>query len=140
MRLIFVALVTTLILGSCCSKENCIVNGTQVKIYGFSDNDLDSVVVRAHLRDIRQEAATDSFFYTATRENDYHTIPFRSFVEDREYTIEIVKANRTFLITNIAAKEESCGSCNKQRTVYEQLEYYHVDGEIIRKDEIVLQK
>ena len=141
MRTLITVFCAVLLLGSCCQKENCTITGTPVKIYGFNADVLDSVKIKAYLSDVVLSHPTDSFMYAATPSgDDYYTIPYSSFVEDRDYTIEIVQANRTFTITNIGSKEESCGSCNKQRTVYEQLEYYYIDGHIRRSNEIVLRK
>ncbi len=141
MRNLLIVALATVIFGSCCTKEDCVVNeGTKVKLYGFSSNEVDSVEVKAYLKNTVLTSITDSFMYKATAESDYHTIPYSSFVQDRDYMVIVHQASKEYKITNIGTEEITCGSCKSDRTVYEDISYYYVNGSINRSKEIVINK
>lgn len=143
MRITITAIVLTLLFNSCCSKKNCTIEtGNVVTLHGFSAADVDTVIVKASIRGSLETYVTDSTTYVATPTNEpgVYSIPYSGFVETRDYSIELVSIDRKYIIDNIATEKKSCGSCDKERTVYEHLATYHKDGSLIQSSKIELKK
>ncbi len=126
---------SSVFLDSCCTKEYCIGadDMDQIQFYNFTDNELDTVVVRRFNKNTGFARAIDSAI--SVTPNFYSTADFKvvrlvnKLTVDFDYQIVMSGTGMVFAISDFVVTRKSCNTGFMCNDSFNALESYKLNGQ-----------
>jgi len=132
---ILFSLISILVFNSCCTKKYCygVDDLDNISFYGFSQQDLDSIVIKKYNKNTNFQHILDSVFIEPEHfisNNEYEMLYLTdNFVIDYDYEVELLSTGQVYAFTDFTVEKKKCNKGFLCFDYFESLESYKVNGE-----------
>jgi hypothetical protein len=131
-----------LLLSSCCKKLKCVVPAINMKLYNFSREEADSIIVYKYEKGNNFVTALDSTYLSSSLSNDNQFYSVYSNIENSnfDYLIKIKGFTMAYRITDLRTEKSKCNRCGpftRKSDYFTVLADYRVNGQL--KNDFVIE-
>ncbi len=143
-KLLIFNIILFITLNSCCTKKDCNgLDACSLNLYGFTDLENDSILLKSFELNSNFQTQIDSFYTNVYFSSDSSYYLLDIYKLDKDYQVFIPKYNKTISLSQYKYKKVGCNSCfpfRPKSDLYDVLESVNLNGVNTNRSELNIYK